>query len=1133
MGGGVAGKRIGAYELLSKIGSGGMGAVYKARQDVLDRIVALKLLPPDLAKNTEYTQRFVREARAAGKLSHPNIVAGIDVGEADGYHYFAMEFVEGETVADIQSREGKVPEDRAMLIATQVAEGLAHAHENGLIHRDIKPANILIESTGVAKVCDLGLARSMAGDEASLTQTGAAVGTPFYTSPEQASGEKDLDARTDVYSLGATLYHIVAGDPPFNGPTPAVIMTKHLTEPVPELAKSMPGVSEGLSGIVSKCMAKDRKARYASMAALIEDLGRVREGKSPTHGRALPRVARGARERSSTAPSRSARQPASERPAASSTMPLVVGAVAVLVLGGLALTMFSGKSTTAPGKKKSPKDTARTESTNQGNTAKSNEALEGELDQAVSHWRSHPQDYSGALTRLRKLLAGAKGTEYEKTVQEKIEEITRRRDAAAAAAQKRLSEEAAPLAAAGNYDAAIGVWQKLPPALADVLQSPADTAIAELRTKAESRLQAAMDQAQTLSATAPEKAIAALDGVKSIKYSAWDARIATLGTRILDKKKMALAAAEQQARALAKKKLAGLIDAFVAATLKGDLSGAIELAGRARKDASLKSASAELTALTDLADALSRADAARRKKLESLKNGKKLAFKTKEGMVRGQVVAVETDRLELKCESRINQKTLAYKKTIRLMDLAPDERKRLEGEFEPKTDAEQLALAIRYLLAEDWDVAAKHLALAKDHALAPPYQARMVKHAAEAAEAMARQAWKSILKDAGTGKLTTEKARKLEKEIAAFEQAHGKSRYASTIKSDLAALKERVLQAGAGWRVMPINTLATRHHGRATSSIAGEKLVVSVPPGKNHSIIPLLTHARDFRLKFEYEGHLLEMFLRKVNWHGCLNVIAAKDTIVVRAYPTDNPNNQQDLARKKQANVLPPGWHTVDILARGRSITIKIDNKIVCHKGNTPAVARGASYIMAWPKGNTTGSFKIRNVAAVVLDKDPKGGTIEGILMKKAPDSMDIKRDGEDVANRYVPMQMADGTFDPKVIKVIQARSLVTLNRVRATWRLDGRVLRLLGVQPLIPEQRSGTLVGVITFKHRACIEVTPPAGPPERLIPRWIGGMPAQGGGPEKRMIAKLRHFSVGDRVKVHWAYDQRKRLVGIEPAK
>jgi eukaryotic-like serine/threonine-protein kinase len=278
------GKVLGGYELLERIGSGGMGAVYKARQTSLNRIVALKVLPQRLARDKDFIARFYREARAVAKFSHPNIVSGFEVGEAEGYHFLAMEFVDGQSAAEqLAKTPAGVPVGKVLKMALQIGEALQHAHENNIIHRDVKPENILISSDGTAKLCDLGLARSAGNEDAALTQAGMAVGTPHYISPEQARGRGDLDPRADIYSFGATLFHLVTGRPVFTGDNPLQIMTKHLEDPPPLAAEVSPAVSAELSAVIDKMLAKRRDDRYPVMADVIEDLQLVSEGHSPVH----------------------------------------------------------------------------------------------------------------------------------------------------------------------------------------------------------------------------------------------------------------------------------------------------------------------------------------------------------------------------------------------------------------------------------------------------------------------------------------------------------------------------------------------------------------------------------------------------------------------------------------------------------------------------------------------------------------------------------------------------------------------------------------------------------------------------------------------------------------------------------
>ena len=259
-----------------------MGAVFRARQISLDRTVAIKVLPPHLAKNENFLRRFQREARAVAKLNHPNVVSGIDVGESKGCRYFAMEYVQGPTLQQLLDRGGKLEPLRATRIVLQVAKALDHAHRAGLVHRDVKPANIILQSrSNLAKLCDLGLAKEVSGEDGSGTGTGEGrpMGTPYYISPEQARGQSDIDIRSDIYSLGATYYHAVCGKPPFEGPTPAVIMAKHLTEDVPGVRKLVPDCPPGVAAVAEKMLEKEREDRYQTPEALIADLTLVEEGR--------------------------------------------------------------------------------------------------------------------------------------------------------------------------------------------------------------------------------------------------------------------------------------------------------------------------------------------------------------------------------------------------------------------------------------------------------------------------------------------------------------------------------------------------------------------------------------------------------------------------------------------------------------------------------------------------------------------------------------------------------------------------------------------------------------------------------------------------------------------------------------
>jgi len=277
--------QIPGYKILGKLGSGAMAIVYKAKQLSLNRTVAIKVLPKRFSENPEYVERFYREGRVAAKLSHNNIVQAYDVGEAGGYHYFVMEYVEGKTLYDDLAAGKIFSEQEALDIVIQVAEALAHAHERGLIHRDVKPKNIMITPEGVAKLADMGLARETTDVELAKSEAGKAYGTPYYISPEQIQGKVDIDGRADIYGLGATFYHMVTGRVPFMADDPTEVMKKHLREPLIPPDHINTALSAGVSEVIETMMAKRRQERYQNARELLEDLRAVAAGQPPLRAR--------------------------------------------------------------------------------------------------------------------------------------------------------------------------------------------------------------------------------------------------------------------------------------------------------------------------------------------------------------------------------------------------------------------------------------------------------------------------------------------------------------------------------------------------------------------------------------------------------------------------------------------------------------------------------------------------------------------------------------------------------------------------------------------------------------------------------------------------------------------------------
>ena len=274
----LSNRMLGEFRLLRLLGRGGMAEVYLADQTSLSRKVAIKILRPELKTNQVFLKRFEREARAAASLSHPNIVQVFVVGEAEGLHFIAQEYVKGLNLREYIRRKGPPPVQLALHFMKQVLQALDKAGKAGIVHRDIKPENILITNKGVIKVADFGLAQ-LAQPEVDksaleLTQIGTTMGTPLYMSPEQVHGQK-LDQRSDLYSFGVTCFHMLAGEPPFHGETAMAVAVQHLNTKPPRLRHRRPDLPPALCQVVHKMMAKDPEKRYPAAAAVLKDIKQI------------------------------------------------------------------------------------------------------------------------------------------------------------------------------------------------------------------------------------------------------------------------------------------------------------------------------------------------------------------------------------------------------------------------------------------------------------------------------------------------------------------------------------------------------------------------------------------------------------------------------------------------------------------------------------------------------------------------------------------------------------------------------------------------------------------------------------------------------------------------------------------
>ena len=267
----------GRYELHRQLARGGMADVFLARDLLLDRPVAVKVLFDEFSDDPNFVERFRREAQRAANLNHPNIVSVYDWGEERGTYFIVMEYVEGRSLAEIIRTGGPLHPDRAAEVASEVAAGLGFAHRNGIVHRDVKPGNVLVAPNGHVKVADFGIARALAGAQNEITQAGIVMGTATYLSPEQAQG-REVDPRSDLYALGVVLYEMLLGRPPFGGDTPVALATQHVQNSPPSLRAAGASIADSLEAVTMKLLAKNPVNRYPTAEDLRSDLRRYREG---------------------------------------------------------------------------------------------------------------------------------------------------------------------------------------------------------------------------------------------------------------------------------------------------------------------------------------------------------------------------------------------------------------------------------------------------------------------------------------------------------------------------------------------------------------------------------------------------------------------------------------------------------------------------------------------------------------------------------------------------------------------------------------------------------------------------------------------------------------------------------------
>ncbi len=442
-------RRIGGYELLDELGTGAMGAVFRARQLSLNKIVALKLLLPKFARDRVYAERFMREARAAARLNHPNIILPFDVGCDDGYHWIAMEFVPGINAREKIDQDGPMEVKAAVRICVEVIKALGFAWKHSIIHRDVKPANIMLCDDGRVKLGDLGLARVDTGGE--LTQVGKCIGTPFYMAPEQAIDNRKIDSRCDIYSLGASLYHMVTGTVPYMGNTAAAVLTKHITEPLPDPREHRSDLPEPVVRVIGKMMAKDPDERYATAEEVLDDFKRLLAKKSVSAPALTPtsptRPSRTKRNRGKT--TRTVRRVRRESP----TAPIAIGVIAFLALALLAWAVMRPRREPVrpdPGPDRPPAVATAEELAEEARERKAEARLRSARAQESPTRR---------IAELRMLAADFTGTAAAREAIEEAERLEAEVEASDRDGLRKLREEADELAEEGRLGLALSLLE--------------------------------------------------------------------------------------------------------------------------------------------------------------------------------------------------------------------------------------------------------------------------------------------------------------------------------------------------------------------------------------------------------------------------------------------------------------------------------------------------------------------------------------------------------------------------------------------------------------------------------------------------------------------------------------------------
>ena len=786
-------KMIGGFEILYKIGQGGMGTVFKARQVSVDRIVALKVLPQKLAKNKRFVTRFLREAQSAAQLSHPNVVHAIDVGNADGYYYFAMEYIEGRNLGDLRKSKGKLSERRALEIARDVARALDCAHQAGLIHRDVKPDNVLITPDGTAKLADLGLARQTDPGDASVTIAGTAIGTPYYISPEQVRGDLDLDGRTDIYSLGAMLYHLLVGKPPYAGNTAPETMAQHITEPVPDLRKAGTEFSEATAAIIGRAMAKQREQRYADARELLEDI------ESALLDLGAPGAPDVGRAQGAGAVRRAARREAKTWAAVA-----VTAAALVALIATISLWPRPGP----PGRRPRPAPPAvqPKEDWTRPDVPTTSKLKDEDLKllARTRQWvKRHQTSYRSAIQKYNDAMGEMTDDVVKMWAQDDLYELDLRRSRAAEDTFKAVEKRAAAALAARDYDRAIAAYE-LPGELADMLSDRAAAAVRKVKGKADAAVERGLDKGRKLSeAGRPVDAIAELDKLAAMKYAGLPkAMMRALRERFIAEGRNIEEINRRRAVVRAKGALQRLLANIDAAVAKGDLARAEQLGNAALTSKTLDPIKAKARLVAKVGKLLPQISAKRRARapaaLERYK-GKIVTLRTTAGIKKGRLKSVTSDEIVLERTVLREDKVELQEVRVPVLTLSEETLTRYKVQWTPTTADEAVAAAIFALAARDAEKMEAAVKLARGHGLYRRYQSKLVALKKAPLEAAAKASWKKDLAPIAAAKqLDEDQATTARRALGEFRRKHGSTDFARSLDKEMAALAARIAEAIAG-----------------------------------------------------------------------------------------------------------------------------------------------------------------------------------------------------------------------------------------------------------------------------------------------------------------------------------------------